>query len=130
MYDGLNGDYNGFYQTNPKLSIVMLLSLFSLAGIPPLAGFFGKFFLFAAVAKQGLYILLFIAVINAVISLYYYLLVVKAMFINKNEEPIQKFSSDNSTRISLLICVLGIVVIGFASHIFEYIETISKNFLN
>ena len=80
--------YNGLYRTNPKLSLVMLLSLFSLAGIPPVAGFFGKFFLFAAAAHEGYYLLVFIAVVNAVISLYYYLLVVKAMLINKNENPI------------------------------------------
>jgi NADH-quinone oxidoreductase subunit N len=61
-------DFNGFYSTNPGLSLVMLLALFSLAGIPPVAGFFGKFFLFTAAASQGMYILVFIAVLNATIS--------------------------------------------------------------
>ena len=76
-------DYNGLYSTNPKLSIVMMLALFSLAGIPPFAGFFSKFFIFAAAAEQGFYVLVFIALLNTIISLYYYLLVVKAMFINR-----------------------------------------------
>ncbi len=118
-------EYNGLYHTNPKLSLIMLLSLFSLAGIPPVAGFFGKFFLFTAAAQQGLYILVLIAVINAIISLYYYLLVVKAMFINKSDAPIPYFRSDSMTRLSLLICVLGIFFIGFASIIFEYIRSLS-----
>lgn len=84
-------DYNGLYSTNPKLSIVMMLALFSLAGIPPFAGFFSKFFIFAAAAEQGFYVLVFIALLNTIISLYYYLLVVKAMFINKTEEAIAPF---------------------------------------
>ena len=57
-------DYEGLYRTNPKLSLVMMLALFSLAGIPPLAGFFGKFFLYTAAASQGYYVLVFIAVVN------------------------------------------------------------------
>lgn len=115
-------DYNGLYKTNPRLSLAMMLALFSLAGIPPLAGFFGKFFLFTAVAESGYYTLLFIAVLNAVISLYYYLLVVKAMFINKSETAVSYFQSDYPTRIALSACVVGILVTGFYSPIFEYIK--------
>jgi NADH-quinone oxidoreductase subunit N len=118
-------DYNGLYRTNPKLSLVMMLSLFSLAGIPPVAGFFGKFFLFTAAAHQGYYWLVFIAVLNATISLYYYLLVVKAMFINKSENPISYFKSDFTTRTALLLCVAGIFFIGFISPIYEFIKSLS-----
>lgn len=118
-------DYNGLYKTNPKLSLIMMLALFSLAGIPPLAGFFGKFFLFTAAAEKGFYFLVLIAVINTIISLYYYLLVVKAMFINKNDDPIVSFRSDFPTRSALLLCVAGIFVTGFASVIFEYIKGLS-----
>lgn len=118
-------DYNGLYKTNPKLSLVMMLSLFSLAGIPPVAGFFGKFFLFTAAANQGYYWLVFIAVLNATVSLYYYLLVVKAMFINKNENPISYFKSDFTTRAALLLCVGGIFFIGFLSPIYEFIRSLS-----
>jgi NADH-quinone oxidoreductase subunit N len=118
-------DYNGLYRTNPKLSLTMMLALFSLAGIPPVAGFFGKFFLFTSAASQGFYILVLIAVLNATISLYYYLRVVKAMFIDKSENPIAYFKSDWSTRISLLVCIAGIFVIGFASPVWEYIKSIS-----
>jgi NADH-quinone oxidoreductase subunit N len=118
-------DYNGLYHTNPKLSLIMTLALFSLAGIPPVAGFFGKFFLFTAAAQKGYFLLVLIAVLNTIISLYYYLLVVKAMFINKSESPVEKFSSDISTRFALGICVAGIVITGFASIIFEMIRNLS-----
>jgi NADH-quinone oxidoreductase subunit N len=118
-------DYDGLYRTNPKLSLVMMLALFSLAGIPPVAGFFGKFFLFMAAAKSGYYILVLIAVINTIVSLYYYLLVVKAMFVNKNEHPIAWFKSDWATRIALVASVLGIMAVGLISHIWEYINAFS-----
>jgi NADH-quinone oxidoreductase subunit N len=118
-------DYNGLYHTNPKLSLIMTLALFSLAGIPPVAGFFGKFFLFTAAAQKGFYLLVLIAVLNTIISLFYYLLIVKAMFINKSEMPIEKFRSDFPTRFALGICVAGIVVTGFASIIFEAIKNLS-----
>jgi proton-translocating NADH-quinone oxidoreductase, chain N len=118
-------DYNGLYHTNPKLSLIMTLALFSLAGIPPVAGFFGKFFLFTAAAQKGFYLLVLLAVLNTIISLFYYLLVVKAMFINKSDNPIAKFRSDFPTKFALGICVAGIVVTGFASIIFEAIKNLS-----
>jgi len=118
-------DYDGLYRTNPNLSLVMMLALFSLAGIPPLAGFFGKFFLFTAAAKQGYYILVLIALINTIIALYYYLLVIKAMLLNNSDRPIAYFKSDGYTRLGLLLCVAGIVVIGFASSIYEVVNNLS-----
>lgn len=118
-------DYNGLYQTNPRLSVVMMFALFSLAGIPPFAGFFSKFFIFAAAAQQGFYVLVFIALLNTIISLYYYLLLVKAMFINKNEAAIQPIRSDGYTRATLLICTIGIMVLGIFSTIYENIGAFS-----
>ena len=118
-------DYNGLYLTNPKLSFIMTLALFSLAGIPPFAGFFSKFFIFMAAFKSGFYLLVFIALVNTVISLYYYLLVVKAMYINKNENPIAAFKSDNYTKVSLAICLIGIVGLGLASIVYETINAFS-----
>lgn len=117
-------DLNGFYSTNPRLSLIMLVSLFSLAGIPPVAGFFGKFFLFAAAASQGMYILVLIAVLNATLSLYYYLLVVKAMFINKNNLPIATLTSTVYEKIAFGLCLAGVLIIGFASSVFDYIESV------
>lgn len=118
-------DYNGLYGTNPRLSTVMMFALFSLAGIPPFAGFFSKFFIFAAAAQQGFYGLVFIALLNTIISLYYYLLVIKAMFINKNETAIEPIRSDGYTRITLLACTAGILVLGLISPIYENIGAFS-----
>jgi len=122
-------DYDGLYHTNPNLSLIMMLSLFSLAGIPPVAGFFGKFFLFTSAASAGYYWLVFIAVLNATISLYYYLLVVKAMFINKNDNPIPYFKNDLYTRAGLVICVLGVMVLGLYSGVYEFILNYSIGIL-
>lgn len=121
-------DYNGLYRTNPNLSLVMMLALFSLAGIPPIAGFFGKFFLFAAAASKGYYLLVFLAVVNVTISLFYYLLVVRAMFIRKNDNPIPFFKSKIYMRLGLVITVLGILVLGLYSPLYDYIFELSNVF--
>ena len=81
--------YNGFYQTNPKLSFLMTLALFSL---------------------------------GTVVSLYYYLLIVKAMYINKTDNPLPTFKSDCNTRLTLAICTAGILLFGIASCIYEAIH--------
>ncbi len=95
-------DYNGLYKTNPHLAFTMMLAMFSLAGIPPFAGFFSKFFIFTGALAQGsvaIYVLVLIALINTIISLYYYLMVVKAMFINQDECRIANFRSACSERL-------------------------------
>ena len=114
-------EYNGLYTTNPRLAFLMTLCLFSLAGIPPFAGFFSKFFIFAAAFESGFHLLVFIALANTVISLYYYLRIVKAMYINKSDEPIAAFRSDNYTRAALLICTLGITLLSIVSASYESI---------
>ena len=116
--------YNGFYQTNPKLSFLMTLALFSLAGIPPFAGMFSKFFVFMAAAKQGsfaAYFVVFIALINTVVSLYYYLLIVKAMYITKTDNPLPTFKSDMNTKVALAVCTAGVALFGILSCIYEWI---------
>jgi NADH-quinone oxidoreductase subunit N len=119
-------DYKGFYQTNPLLSWVLAISLFSLAGIPPMAGFFGKFFLLFAGAGKGNYLLIVIAALNMVVSLYYYLKVTKAMFMDANESPIEKIHSAWQPRVALAICVGGILVTGVASGAYNYIYSLVK----
>jgi len=116
--------YDGFYQTNPKLSLLMTLALFSLAGIPPFAGMFSKFFIFMAAAQQGsfwAYFVVFIALINTVVSLYYYLLIVKAMYINKSDAPLPTFTSDCNTRLALALCTAGIVAFGVFSCVYDWL---------
>ncbi len=118
-------DMDGFYQTNPKLSFLMTLALFSLAGIPPFAGFFSKFFMFMAAFKAGFEVLVFIALVNTVISLYYYLLIVKAMYIKPSDNPIATFKSDSYTRVGLFVCTAGIVLTGIISWFYTCIDQFS-----
>lgn len=118
-------DYDGLYQTNPKLAFLMTLCLFSLAGIPPFAGFFSKFFVFMAAFHAGYHLLVFIALVNTVISLYYYLLIVKAMYIKPNESPIATFKSDGYSRLALALCTLGVLVLGLGGVFYSYIDAFS-----
>ena len=120
--------YNGLYQTNPKLSFLMTLALFSLAGIPPFAGMFSKFFVFLAAAQQGsfwAYFVVFIALVNTVVSLYYYLLIVKAMYIIPTESPLPSFKSDFNTKLALALCTVGIVLFGVCSCIYDWLTAVT-----
>ena len=121
-------DYNGLYKTNPRLTFVMTLALFSLAGIPPFAGFFSKFFVFAsafhtgyALEQTGYWVVVFLALVNTIISLYYYLLIVKAMYITPNDNPIPTFKSGVMERAGLTICLAGVVFIGLLSCVYQYL---------
>lgn len=118
-------DYNGLFKTNPWLAFTMMLAMFSLGGIPPFAGFFSKFFIFVGACHQGsvaIYVLVLIALVNTIISLYYYLLVVKAMFLRQDDCVIPTIKSHWSERAGLILCVLGIVFIGLVSCIYVYIN--------
>jgi len=115
-------DYNGLSKTNPWLACAMMLAMFSLAGIPPFAGFFSKFFIFTSAINQGsiaIYVLVLIALINTIVSLYYYLLVVKAMYISPEEPQIATFRSACTERVALWICVAGIIGLGIVSYFYD-----------
>jgi len=117
--------YNGFYKTNPKLSLLMTLALFSLAGIPPFAGMFSKFFGFMAAASTKdtwVYVVLLIALVNTVVSLFYYLLIVKAMYIKDNDNPLPYFKTHSCTKIALAVCTAGVLLCGVCSCIYELIS--------
>jgi NADH-quinone oxidoreductase subunit N len=118
-------DYKGLYRTNPFLCWIMALALFSLAGIPPVAGFFGKLFLLSAGASKGAYWFIIIAALNMIISLYYYLRVIRAMFMSQNENPIEKIRPLPMVRLGLIICGAGIILVGLLSWIFDYIQSLS-----
>lgn len=118
-------DYKGLYRTNPFLSWILTLALFSLAGIPPTAGFFGKLFLLTAGASKGSYWFIAIAALNMVISLYYYLRIVRAMFMDKNEQPIEKINTNPATKFALILCAAGIVLVGLLSWIYDYIQSLT-----
>src|SRR3712207_1069292 len=123
--------YDGFYKTNPRLAFLMTLALFSLGGIPPFAGMFSKFFVFMAAVKGAditvtsgalAYGVMFVALINTVVSLYYYLLIVKAMYIKRNDNPLPAFNSCVNTKLALALCVAGIVAFGVCSGVYEWIN--------
>ena len=107
----------------------MTIALFSLAGIPPFAGMFSKFFVFLAAvgghesAPFWPYFVVFVALVNTVVSLYYYLLIVKAMYITKEEHPLPTFRTDGSTRLALAVCTAGILLFGVVSCIYEWIAS-------
>jgi NADH-quinone oxidoreductase subunit N len=119
--------YNGLYKTNPKLALLMTLALFSLAGIPPFAGMFSKFFVFLAavnghnIAPFWPYFVVLVALVNTVVSLYYYLLIVKAMYIKQEDHPLPTFSLDGATKLSLALCTAGICLLGIVSCVYEWI---------
>lgn len=117
-------EYNGLHKTNPWLSFAMTLAMFSLAGIPPFAGFFSKILIFTSATQAGstaLYILVLIALINTIISLYYYLLVVKAMWISPEEPVIPSFRSTLSERCGMWLSIAGIIALGIVSWFYGWL---------
>ena len=118
-------DFKGLYQNNPFISWILALALFSLAGIPPTAGFFGKLFLITAGASKGNYFFIIVAALNLIVSLYYYLRVIRAVFMDKNEQPIEKIILNPSTKLGMIICGAGIVLVGLLSWIFDYITALT-----
>jgi len=121
-------DYNGLYRTNPYISLALMIGLFSLAGIPPIAGFFGKFFLYTVAASQGYYWLIFIGVLNVTISLYYYLLVIRASFLRRSDNPIPHFKSDIFAKIGIAVASIILLGLGVYSPFYDYINSLSNIF--
>jgi NADH-quinone oxidoreductase subunit N len=117
-------DYKGLRQSNPVLAWVLAIALFSLAGVPPMAGFFGKFFLIIAGAAKGNWLLIIIAALNMIISMAYYLRIVKLMFMDQTDKPLQQLQIDWSPRLAMVICVGGILVTGVVSGAYEYIYSL------
>ena len=116
-------DYNGLHKSNPWLSFAMTLAMFSLAGIPPFAGFFSKILIFTSVTSTNswaLYMLVLVALINTIISLYYYLLVVKAMWISPDEPKVGNIRTFRCEKVALWLCVAGIIFFGLVPFIYQY----------
>jgi len=109
------GEYEGLGWRMPFLGVMMAIFLFSLVGLPPLAGFIGKLYLFAAVISAKWYILAVLGVMNGVISLYYYARIVRAMFLTvpqRNSEAITKTPLGVFDSVLLLIFVVPVLVLG------------------
>ncbi len=111
------GSLAGLSQRSPLLAATLALAMVSLAGIPPLAGFFGKFLLFKAVIEHGVnfptyYALLAVAIFGVIVSLYYYLNVVRAVYWSKTPQDISPLELSTSTRITLVVCIAGMLWLG------------------
>jgi NADH-quinone oxidoreductase subunit N len=116
----------GMGKRNPVLAAVLMLTLFSLGGIPPLAGFMGKFLLFASAAQQGFYNMVIFAALNSTVSLYYYLLLVKEAYIIQPATSSGPLVTDNIQRATLLLLTSATILLGlmpmFSSNILAVIR--------
>jgi NADH-quinone oxidoreductase subunit N len=111
----------GLSQLNPLLALAMMVALFGLAGIPPLSGFVGKFFLFSVAAKAGLYWLVGLAAVNSTISLYYYLRIVRQMYIEEPLPGARPLVAPPLLVTGLLLATVGSVFCGLIPFFFERI---------
>nr|YP_010833040.1 NADH dehydrogenase subunit 2 [Astragalus arbuscula]YP_010833116.1 NADH dehydrogenase subunit 2 [Astragalus agrestis]WFG53086.1 NADH dehydrogenase subunit 2 [Astragalus arbuscula]WFG53162.1 NADH dehydrogenase subunit 2 [Astragalus arbuscula]WFG53238.1 NADH dehydrogenase subunit 2 [Astragalus agrestis] len=117
-------DYAGLYTKDPFLALSLALCLLSLAGLPPLAGFFGKLYLFWCGWQAGLYLLVLIGLLTSVVSIYYYLKIIKLLMTGRNQEitpyvrnyrksPLS-LRSNNSIELSMIICVIASTIPGIS----------------
>ena len=101
-------DLAGLSRTNPRLALAMAIFMFSMAGIPPLAGFFAKFYVFLAVIEAEMYVLAVIGVLSSVVAAYYYLRIVKVMYFDEAADP---FDSPVGGEISLIVAATSLFVL-------------------
>jgi NADH-quinone oxidoreductase subunit N len=121
-------DYAGMGKLSPILSLALTLSLISLIGLPPTAGFIAKFYIFSGAAGNGLLWLVIIAVINSAISAYYYLRVVKVMWLGKPTHE-GRVPSSSALRLALAISCLGIILFGIAPAIIMKLAEMAASML-
>lgn len=123
-------DYSGLNRRSPFLAFSMLIFLLSLAGVPPLAGFIGKLYIFVAAIKEELYVLLIVGLINIVISMYYYLIVVKKMYINEPANP-SKLTIAGPMKIVVYVSLAGTLLLGiYPKPFIEWIVSTTMLFSN
>lgn len=114
----------GLHRQSPILALALMVSLFSLAGIPPTIGFTGKFLVFVAAIEKGYFTLVLIAMINVVISLYYYLLVIKAAYLLEPAGEVSALQVSQPTKLLAGALVCAIVAAGFFPH---YLVELAQN---
>jgi NADH-quinone oxidoreductase subunit N len=109
-------DYAGLSRRNPWLALTLMVAFLSLAGMPPLAGFVAKVFVFAAAVESGWIWLAFVGVLNAIIGLYYYLTVLKVVYLYRSEEEDQPIAVSRSYALAIGLCVAAILLVGTISN--------------
>lgn len=106
-------DFAGLSRRAPGLALVMLVAILSLGGIPPFAGFFGKFYLFMAALQQpALTWLVIVALINAIISLYYYLVILKVIYLDAPQDDTVTYPVPGAYTVALWLCAVGVMLVG------------------
>ncbi|MCI0576851.1 MAG: NADH-quinone oxidoreductase subunit N [Chloroflexi bacterium] len=108
-------DLSGLSRRSPYLALAMLFALLSLGGIPPTAGFFGKFFLFKAAVDAGMWGLALVGILNAFIALYYYLSVAKYIYLYRSEEEDVPIPVSRAAQVALGVTVFGILYLGIVA---------------
>jgi NADH-quinone oxidoreductase subunit N len=119
-------DYAGMFRRAPVLALALTFCLISLIGMPPAAGFMAKFYIFSSAVQNGLLWLVIIAVINSVISAYYYLRVVKVMWFGEAMST-EKVPSTAAPRVALFLCVLGVLLLGIIPGALMRLAEIASN---
>jgi NADH-quinone oxidoreductase subunit N len=108
-------DYAGLSRRSPWLALALLIAFLSLAGMPPFAGFVAKVYVFAAAVESGLIWLAFVGVLNAIVGLYYYLTVLKVVYLYRAEDEDKPISVPSPYAIALVACIAGILLVGILS---------------
>ncbi len=116
-------DLSGLSKNHPLLSFSLLIILFSLAGIPPLAGFFAKFYVFMAVIEQKMYFLAIVGLLSTVIAAFYYLRIIKIIYFDKEKE---KFETDHHFGLKLTLAVSTIFILAYFIYPSGLTEIVSK----
>jgi NADH-quinone oxidoreductase subunit N len=106
-------DYAGLHRRQPLLGLVMLLAFLSLAGIPPMGGFFAKVLVFAAAVEAGLIWLAVLGVLNAIVGLYYYLIVLKVIYVGKGKDEAKPLPILRPHSAGLVFSIVVLLVLGF-----------------
>ena len=116
-------DLSGLSKNHPLLSLCLLVILFSLAGIPPLAGFFAKFYVFKAVLEQSMYFLAIVGLLSTVVAAFYYLRIIKIMYFDKEKD---KYDNDHSLWLKLSLTVSTILILLYFIFPSQLIEVVSR----
>lgn len=115
--------YRGLSRTNPGMALAMMIALFSLAGIPPLSGFVGKFFLFNIASGAGFHWLVAVAAVNSTISLYYYLRIVRQMYIEPVFEGAKPLPVSKPIAVTSGLLTVGVVVLGLIPSLYQLVHS-------
>ena len=116
-------DLSGFSKNHPLISLSLLIILFSLAGIPPMAGFFAKFYLFKAIVKESMYFLAITGLLSTVISAFYYLRIIKIIYFDQEKE---KYDSDYSIGLKFTLSLSTLLILLYFIYPSRLVEIVSR----